>query len=147
MVLSNIYSQVFLEGTPLVEIRKAYYSVDYGKEITIECRDSAIPKVDEIVWEKTANRIKSAIDKRSSGIIGSVIDNPSLTILNATLTDSGDYVCFAKNKVGIGKSQQTRLTVHGGLIIKIFILKAFSVLIISEQLLKCLCTNSPLPII
>lgn len=108
---------IYIEGTPLVDVAKAYHFVDYGKEITIECRILAIPKVDEIVWEKTFNGIQSVINNKSPGIRGSTFNNPSLTILNATLTDSGDYTCLAKNKVGIGRSHKTTLTVHGGLII------------------------------
>lgn len=100
----------------MVTIPLANYSSDYGKEVTIECTVTAIPDVIKIFWEKSVNGEISSINARTLGIQGSIVKNPSLIILNATLTDSGYYTCFAENKVGIGMSRTTYLNVHGGLI-------------------------------
>ncbi|VDI16426.1 Hypothetical predicted protein, partial [Mytilus galloprovincialis] len=102
-------------GIPIVTIPLANYSSDYGTEVTIECSVAAIPDVNKIFWEKSVNGEKTSINARTFGIRGSIVNNPSLTILNATLTDIGDYTCFAENTVGIGMSQTTYLNVHGGI--------------------------------
>lgn len=107
---------MFIEGIPKVTIPLANYSSDYGKEVTIECTVAAIPDVKRIFWEQYVNGEKTSINARTIGIRGSTVEKPSLTILNATLTDYGDYICFAENTVGIGRSRTTYLNVHGGLI-------------------------------
>lgn len=83
--------------------------------ITLECTVYSNLPLTDVYWTKYANGMKTIISAGRSGITGSTLDVPSLTILNATLTDSGDYACVVKNGIGIGKSKISKLTVYGGL--------------------------------
>lgn len=110
------FIKMLIIGVPMVTIPLANFSSSYGKEVTIECSVVAIPDVIKIFWSKSVNGERTTINAGTLGTRGSMVDNPSLTILNATITDSGGYTCFAENKVGIGMSRATYLNVHGGLI-------------------------------
>ncbi|CAG2214960.1 HMCN [Mytilus edulis] len=132
-----------LGGIPLVNIPLSNYSSNYGKEVTIECTVLALPKVKKIVWEKSVYGEITSINARTYGIRGSIVNNPSLTILNATITDSGDYTCFAENNVGIGKSQTTSLNVNGGIPAVRIETPVYSVIFGSKIYLHCEVTAEP----
>ncbi|CAG2199111.1 unnamed protein product [Mytilus edulis] len=51
------------------------------------------------------------IDSSTKGISGSSLKNPSLTVLFATTSESGVYICFATNEISTGKSSQIHVTV------------------------------------
>ncbi|XP_063411625.1 hemicentin-1-like [Mytilus trossulus] len=130
-------------GTPLVTIPVSRYFSNYGTEVTMECEVTATPPGYIIFWEKNVNGIKTVINAESPGTRGSTINNPSLTILNVTITDSGSYSCLAKNKVGTGHSQYISLTVHGGVPVARIGAPAYSVIFGSKISIHCEVTAEP----
>lgn len=65
-------------------------------------------------WQKIFNGTTINITSNSPGIAGAMIARPSLTLLKAAPSDSGQYKCFAVNIAGIGHSNSINLTVLGG---------------------------------
>lgn len=78
------------------------------------CAISGNPPPTKVYWEKIYNGISKVISNGTSGTDGITIDNPSMTVLHATDSDSGLYKCFAVNVFGMGYSSSTKLTVIGG---------------------------------
>lgn len=65
-------------------------------------------------WQKIFNGTTINITSQSPGIDGVRISRPSLRILKAAPSDSGQYICFAVNIAGTGHSNSINLTVLGG---------------------------------
>ena len=62
---------------------------DEGTSVTIKCEPEGIPKPIDIIWEKNNVRYKETNT-----------DDPNLVIVNTTKSDTGTYVCKARNKAG-----------------------------------------------
>lgn len=91
-----------------------YYDIPYGHNHTITCRVMAVPVFTKIYWQKISNGTTMNITSNSPGIDGARITRPSLTILKAAPSDSGQYICIAENVAGMGQSNSINLTVLGG---------------------------------
>lgn len=88
--------------------------VDYGDTFTINCSISATHQTTEVYWQKDSNGIVTRLNNGLAGTKGITIDNPSLTINFASMTDSGMYTCIAFTSFGFGKSKAANISVHGG---------------------------------
>lgn len=90
------------------------FVVNYGDTFTINCSISETHQITTVYWQKYSNGIVSRLEKGLAGTKGITIDNPSLTIDFASMTDSGIYTCIASTSFGLGKSKAANITVHGG---------------------------------
>lgn len=105
----------YISDEPYVEIPSETFSVVFGNDITINCSVSSHPAVTSIQWQWNT----------TDGIVDIVIDDhiysgattmePSLMISAANFTHIGMYRCIAINRVGIGFSNFTYLSVSGGI--------------------------------
>lgn len=86
----------------------------YGHTITLECNVTSIPVNTNVYWQRTTDGTVTNITSFDLNVNGVTVMEPSLTILKATVTDSGMYTCNAENLIGTGQSDTTNLTVVGG---------------------------------
>ncbi|XP_033751333.1 hemicentin-1-like isoform X17 [Pecten maximus] len=100
---------------PTVTVSQTQYTTITGASITLQCSVTAIPAVNSVYWERTANGFTSqlTIDQVQYG--GSTIGSPSLIIYNTNSADDGVYVCKATNSIGTGQSQGVTVSVTGSL--------------------------------
>lgn len=91
--------------------------MDYGSSLTTDCsfQTSEWNPVREIYWQFNNSGVLTEIVKETKGISGSSIETPSLTILNATTSESGTYICYVRNDIGTGQSTPIYVTITGGL--------------------------------
>ncbi|CAG2199010.1 TN [Mytilus edulis] len=101
---------------PSVHIEKLNYSVSIGESVTLQCAVASSLTVTSVYWYKIVYGKIKILNSTSSGINGSSISNPSLTIINAALCDQGYYTCFATNILGVGQSANTSLSINGSTI-------------------------------
>ncbi|CAC5377793.1 unnamed protein product [Mytilus coruscus] len=110
-------TQTFLnvQGTiPVVTIAQSQYSVTVGSSVTMVCTVSANPAHTSVNWQRVVNGVATNINlSQTSKYSGSSTSSPSLTVLNAVISDEGYYTCSAQNSVGTGTSSQTFLDVSG----------------------------------
>ncbi|CAC5368999.1 HMCN [Mytilus coruscus] len=115
--VSNITGQPInlnvIGGTPNVTIDSTLYEVVYGQTITLECNVTSIPVNTNVYWQKIKDGTVTNITSFNLNVNGVTTMEPSLTILKATMTDSGMYACHAENLIGTGQSDFTNLTVVG----------------------------------
>ncbi|XP_071149869.1 uncharacterized protein [Mytilus edulis] len=98
---------------PTVTIADDLPEIKYGEKVRILCAITSNPPPTKVYWEKIYNGISKVISNGTSGTEGITVDNPSMTLLHATDSDSGLYKCFAVNVFGMGYSSSTKLTVIG----------------------------------
>nr|XP_022325054.1 hemicentin-1-like isoform X45 [Crassostrea virginica] len=102
--------------TPNVQIAQASYSVNLGGAVELVCIVSADPPVSSITWTRTVNGVTTTVNIGSlARYTGGTVSNPSLTILNAQVSDEGSYVCSAQSSAGTGQSGSTTLSVVGSI--------------------------------
>nr|XP_022324725.1 hemicentin-1-like isoform X27 [Crassostrea virginica] len=102
--------------TPNVQIAQASYSVNLGGAVELVCIVSADPPVSSIAWTRTVNGVTTTVNIGSlARYTGGTVSNPSLTILNAQVSDEGSYVCSAQSSAGTGQSGSTTLSVVGSI--------------------------------
>lgn len=104
----------FLTGIPIVTAESDSSVVSYGQNHTIRCNIKSVPVFTIIYWQQISNGTTINITSNSPGITGITISTPSITILKATPSNSGQYMCFAVNIAGIGQSISINLNVVGG---------------------------------
>ncbi|OWF47233.1 Neural cell adhesion molecule 1 [Mizuhopecten yessoensis] len=109
---------IFLSLTgsiPTVVIGQTKYSLTTGQSATLGCTVTAVPAATSITWGKTdANGNTNTINVNGVKYTGGTTGTPSLTIVSAVTTDSGNYRCSATNSIGTGQSEQTYLYITGG---------------------------------
>ena len=104
----------FQTATPNVQIAQASYIVNLGGAVELVCIVSADPPVSSIAWTRTVNGVTTTVNIGSlARYTGGTVSNPSLTILNAQVSDEGSYVCSAQSSAGTGQSGSTTLSVVG----------------------------------
>lgn len=119
------YSVIFILyilGIPNISIPSTEYTVNYGKEITMNCIVVSNPFYTDVYWRKVndVGQMKS-INNGTQGITGCSVNNPSLTINFATPSDEGTYICLAGNVAGLGQSERIKLTVLAGIFLLVHI--------------------------
>lgn len=100
-----------LLGIPSVEIQSSSYTVAYGSQIRLQCVVNSIPPATSVDWLKTYQGVTSTINLSQFKYSGGTINDPSLRIFNAELSDEATYVCTATNIVGTAASQEMTLSV------------------------------------
>lgn len=90
-------------------------TAEYGHSVILECSITADPTVVTVYWQKEHDGIKTNITSATSGIDGITISKPSLKIKETNESDSGIYICYAANVVGLAHSENITLTVEGSM--------------------------------
>lgn len=100
----------FFSDIPEVHVRDTTYKTGVDYSVTLSCRIiKASPAISRVYWQRFINNATTVLSSDSTGYTGSTIEDPSLTILSAKETMSGEYTCFAINAVGTGSSFPTTL--------------------------------------
>lgn len=97
-----------------MEIEVREQTAHFGEELTINCSVQSNPIHEKVYWEKRNGDEVTTLTSQTKGIRGITIVVPSLTIIFVTSTDTGSYICYAKNSVGVGKSKTIMLNVIAG---------------------------------
>ncbi|VDI64481.1 Hypothetical predicted protein [Mytilus galloprovincialis] len=108
-------SLVVIGDIPQVFIVTDLYSANYGYEHTMECYVNATPDHTDVYWKHEVSGVERTLNEGTTGVRGSSVEVPSLTIITVTTSDIGFYTCTARNYVGIGRSQPIELLVNGGI--------------------------------
>lgn len=106
-MISPVYA-----GIPNVTIDTRRHTVEYGQNITLQCNIISIPTQRKIYWQKRVNHTVINITRENPDREKSF--ESSLTIFKAEMSDSGEYICYAENLLGTGKSNLTNVKVVGG---------------------------------
>lgn len=109
-----------ITGVPNVTIPNLNYSIGSGSHFLLECIIDSTPNHTDVYWQKLSNGTVTNISSSSPGFTCATDTFPSLNITQVSTDDAGQYTCFAVNIVGTGSSQQTTLTVLGGMILRNF---------------------------
>lgn len=104
----------FFSEKPSVQVSVNFLSVKFGDQAKLVCDVASDLPIILVYWEKKSNSGITRISSTTIGTNGTSLDNPSLTILYSTSTDSGYYTCFAGNVVGKNHSLAINFTVFGG---------------------------------
>ena len=80
-------------------------TVREGDNVTLSCHATGDPVL-TISWTRNGSLVTT------SARISFSDDNKKLTIVNVTRTDSGEYRCVARNRVGIDTSNAAKLDVQ-----------------------------------
>lgn len=95
-------------GLPIARLTSSSSKVLAGSKVEITCLITSIPDVENVYWHIGSDSAPTVISNESSNVnIKQSITNPNeykLTIQEASVSLSGEYRCFAKNKVGTSKS-------------------------------------------
>ncbi|XP_071166138.1 hemicentin-1-like [Mytilus edulis] len=132
-------------GVPTVTIGGSNFQVQVGNSITIGCTVTANPAVTSVYWTRDINGQSTIIGPSSnpSKYGGSTTVTPSLTILNADISDAGNYQCFAINNIGTGSSQQALLDVQGSVPTVRVSFPSYQVNIAGSLTLGCSVVSNP----
>ncbi|XP_052080325.1 hemicentin-1-like isoform X2 [Mytilus californianus] len=128
---------------PIVTIKHDVYNRTYGYNVTLECMIDSYPNHTNVYWQHIYNETVLNITSDSPGVYGSTVTNPSLTILQVSSEESGQYICFAVNIVGTGKSVPTTLTVLGDIPIVTIENAVYNRTYGNNVTLKCMIDSSP----
>lgn len=85
-------------------------TAEYGHSVILECSITADPPVVTVYWQKEHDGIKTNITSATPGFDGITTNIPSLTIKETNESDSGIYVCYGANIVGLAHSENITLT-------------------------------------
>nr|XP_022325050.1 hemicentin-1-like isoform X41 [Crassostrea virginica] len=130
--------------TPNVQIAQASYSVNLGGAVELVCIVSADPPVSSITWTRTVNGVTTTVNIGSlARYTGGTVSNPSLTILNAQVSDEGSYVCSAQSSAGTGQSGSTTLSVVGSTPTVTMGQSSYSVFTNGDVTLSCSVSANP----
>ncbi|CAC5393170.1 HMCN [Mytilus coruscus] len=102
-------------SVPSVTLSQTSFSASYGDDTTLGCIISSNPTYTSVYWQKiVTGETPTTIDvSNTAKYSGSTVANPDLTIRNIGSGDIANYVCFAANSVGTGRSNQGPLNVVG----------------------------------
>ncbi|XP_052080328.1 hemicentin-1-like isoform X4 [Mytilus californianus] len=141
----QIYGLLFYkqEDIPIVTVTHNAYNRTYGYNVTLECMIDSYPNHTNVYWQHIYNETVLNITSDSPGVYGSTVTDPSLTILQVTLEGSGQYICFAVNVVGTGKSEPTTLAVFGDIPIVTIENAVYNRTYGNNVTLKCMIDSSP----
>ncbi|XP_060068235.1 hemicentin-1-like [Ylistrum balloti] len=128
---------------PTVTIGQAQYNTLLGTSVTIDCTVSANPQATSVAWERVIGGVTTTITIDGTKFVGSSVNNPSLTITDASTDDMGYYVCTAVNSVGVGRSSQGYLTVDGLVPAVVISRPSYSFVVGETAVIDCDYSSSP----
>ncbi|XP_052080609.1 hemicentin-1-like [Mytilus californianus] len=94
---------------PLVHVEPGPYNVVYGGNITLQCNITSAPIHFNVYWKKESHGIISTWYYRE-------VQSESFSILylqRVSQDDTGLYICYVENVLGIGQSKAVNVTVYG----------------------------------
>lgn len=97
------------------------YTVDYGKEVKLDCEILSTPLHNEVYWVKTITSNDTRKITSSSRMINITPNGSTLNIKEARSSDAAKYRCVAVNSVGEGYSSEITIIVRGGKCIMLYI--------------------------
>lgn len=104
----------FFSDLPILSIGPKKYNSMFGQSVTVHCGILSSSPILNVFWERNSSTEVSTITPGISGIEGSTTEDPSLTLLVTSYSDSGTYTCLAENSDGVGRSESVTLLVTGG---------------------------------
>ncbi|VDI76426.1 Hypothetical predicted protein, partial [Mytilus galloprovincialis] len=104
---------IVLGGIPTVEVTSGTVDILYGHNHTMFCKIVSVYELTTVYWQKMFNGTIENITSDNHGIAGATISRPSLTIVKANPSHSGQYACCAVNIAGTGQSNFINVTVFG----------------------------------
>ncbi|XP_021352861.1 hemicentin-1-like isoform X2 [Mizuhopecten yessoensis] len=96
---------------PSVTIAQTAFGAQVSTTITLGCTVTSAATVLSVYWRRDIGSGFVDITIDGTNFSGSTITLPSLTLINADITDSGTYQCFATNAGGIGSSATASVTI------------------------------------
>lgn len=103
-----------ISDNPIVTTHKLKYTVQYGRQVEIDCKIQATPLHTDIYWLKYVDSYNFRKISSSSRIVSITPNGTTLVLKPVTSSDATKYSCVAVNAVGEGKSSNVTLTVRGG---------------------------------
>ena len=82
-------------------------SIEKGEVATLPCDFQSDPKPTNVNWTKDGKDIELDSGKYN----GSNLEVPHLIIYNTISSDSGKYICFVTNRLGIAKGNPIQLSI------------------------------------
>lgn len=108
--MTNIFS-----GKPTITQITKNCSVQMKSKVTLSCSVKAYPTCDLITWTKKKDGQQATIrDVMDTSSRYRGVNTENLTILSVDDSDSGEYICTARNIYGIGKSNPIILEIDKG---------------------------------
>lgn len=98
----------------MIKLQSTQYDVIITTNTTIACNVTSVPDLLEVTWKMQHPNSSAIISIDGNKYIGGTVDDNALTISNLASTDSGVYVCSARNLIGISESGDIMLNVTGG---------------------------------
>lgn len=87
----------------------------FGSPVTLNCNIDLKETAEEVTWHGSTKKGNVTFTPDINGISGSIPQNPALTILVASLLDSGIYTCKIRVNNKTIQSNATVLMIHGGI--------------------------------
>lgn len=104
---------IVFQGKPQLSINESRISFQAGTTVQLRCNIISEPSITRITWHKTDN-CKSTQISASERYKGGSVEQPTLTIMNTNINDSGVYFCEVENIAGTGRSDDVQLDIEGG---------------------------------
>ena len=98
-----------IAARPIITPPPASVTGREGSSVTLPCEITPLDSLQELKWQR--NGLDLAVSD-SARYFGGTVSNPSLTILNPTDTDSGNYRCVATNQYGTSSGGVTTLDIQ-----------------------------------
>ncbi|KAK3769148.1 hypothetical protein RRG08_034479 [Elysia crispata] len=98
-----------IAARPIITPPPASVTGREGSSVTLPCEITPLDSLQELKWQR--NGLDLAVSN-SARYFGGTVSNPSLTILNPTDTDSGNYRCVATNQYGTSLGGVTTLDIQ-----------------------------------
>ncbi|XP_052061392.1 basement membrane-specific heparan sulfate proteoglycan core protein-like [Mytilus californianus] len=108
---SSLGTLTVLGIIPIVTVPTSAYIVNVDSSITLACEVTADPTHNSVYWQKVIEGNTETIAINGGKYSGSSVSNPSLTISNTQLSDTGSYYCYSTNILGTGSSTRIIMAV------------------------------------
>ncbi|XP_071150587.1 basement membrane-specific heparan sulfate proteoglycan core protein-like [Mytilus edulis] len=106
------------DDIPVVHLEPGPFNASRGSNITLKCNITSVPTHFNVYWESVSNGVTTTWHLgetyRESDEGETHSESVALLVLdNASSSDSGQYICFAENVLGTGKSKPVNVTIYG----------------------------------
>ncbi|XP_076087724.1 cell adhesion molecule CEACAM2-like [Mytilus galloprovincialis] len=98
-----------LGDIPYIHLEPGPFNASHGSNITLKCNITSVPTHFNVYWESVSNGVTTTWHQGETyGQSVALLD-----LDNASSSDSGQYICFAENVLGTGKSKPVNVTIYG----------------------------------